>query len=335
MNRRIVLTRRPQGQPTPDCFRLETVDVPAIADGQVLLRTLFLSLDPYMRGRMSDAPSYAEPVAVGQVMCGGTVCRVEESRASGFAPGDIVLGYSGWQDYAAVPVAGLVKLDPSKSPISWALGVLGMPGLTAYVGLLDIGQPKAGETVVVAAATGPVGATVGQIAKLKGCRVVGIAGGKEKCEFAVRELGFDACIDHHGSDLPQRVAAACPSGIDVYFENVGGAVLSAVVPLLNVNARVPVCGVVAWYNLTDLPPGPDRTPVLMRSILTKRIKVHGFIVTDHANRTADFLRDMSGWLAAGRIRYREDVIEGLERAPSGFIGLLAGQNFGKVVVRVA
>ena len=335
MNRRFVLARRPQGQPTPDCFRLETAEVPAVAEGEVLLRTLFLSLDPYMRGRMSDAPSYADPVAVGQVMCGGTVCRVEESRAPGFNVGEIVLGYTGWQDYAAVPVAGLVKLDPAKAPVSWALGILGMPGLTAYVGLLDLGQPKAGETVVVAAATGPVGATVGQIAKLKGCRIVGIAGGREKCEFAVQELGFDACVDHHQDDLSQHLAAACPSGIDVYFENVGGPVLEAVVPLLNVNARVPVCGVVAWYNLTELPIGPDRTPVLMRSILTKRVKVHGFIVTDHAHRGADFLRDMSAWLAAGTIKYREDVIEGLERAPLGFIGLLSGHNFGKLVVRVA
>ena len=299
MNRRIVLARRPQGQPTPDCFALETDNIPAAAEGEVLLRTLLLSLDPYMRGRMSDAPSYADPVAVGQVMCGGTVCRVEESRAAGFSAGDIVLAYTGWQDYAAVPVAGLIKLDPAKAPISWALGILGMPGLTAYVGLLDVGQPTAGETVVVAAATGPVGATVGQIAKLKGCRVVGIAGGPEKCDYAVKELGFDACIDHFQPDLPQLLAAACPSGIDVYFENVGGRVLSAVVPLLNVNARVPVCGVVAWYNLTDLPSGPDQTPVLMLSILKKRIKVHGFIVTDHANRSADFLRDMSG-LAGGR-----------------------------------
>lgn len=335
MNRRIVLARRPQGQPTPDCFRLEAAAVPPVADGQVLLRTLFLSLDPYMRGRMSDAPSYAEPVAVDQVMCGGTVCRVEKSRAPGFAAGDIVLGYTGWQDYAAVPATGLVKLDRAKAPVSWALGILGMPGLTAYVGLLDIGQPKAGETVVVAAASGPVGATVGQIAKLKGCRVVGIAGGREKCEFVVQELGFDACVDHHQDDLPQRLAAACPTGIDVYFENVGGAVLSAVVPLLNVNARVPVCGVVAWYNLTELPNGPDRTPVLMRSILTKRIKVHGFIVTDHAHRSADFLADMSGWLSAGSIKYREDIIDGLERAPMGLIGLLSGHNFGKLVVRVA
>ncbi len=335
MNRRIVLAHRPQGKPTADCFRVETAVIAPVQDGQVLLRTLYLSLDPYMRGRMSEGASYAQPVAIGEVMCGGTVCRVEESRAPGFKAGDTVLAYTGWQEYAAVPASGLVKLDPAAAPVSWALGVLGMPGMTAYVGLLDIGQPKAGETVVVAAATGPVGATVGQIAKLKGCRVVGIAGGREKCDYAVRELGFDACLDHHQKDLAKQLAAACPQGIDVYFENVGGPVLMAVLGSLNVNARMPVCGVVAWYNLTELPAGPDRTPTIMRTMLIKRVKMQGFIVSDHQNRTADFLRDMSGWLKAGKIKYREDMIEGLENAPQGFIGLLAGNNFGKLVVRVA
>jgi NADPH-dependent curcumin reductase CurA len=214
------------------------------------------------------------------------------------------------------------------------LGVLGMPGLTAYVGLLDIGQPKAGETVVVAAATGPVGATVGQIAKLKGCRVVGIAGGAEKCEFAVKELGFDACIDHYSDDLPKLLAAACPKGIDVYFENVGGKVLLAVLPLLNVHARIPLCGVIAWYNLTGLPQGPDFTPMLMRALLVKRVKVQGFIIFDHHDRMPAFLRDMGGWLASGQVKVREDVVDGLENAPQAFIGLLQGKNFGKLVVRL-
>ena len=334
MNRRVVLAQRPVGQPSPDCFRLEEVPTPKPGEGEVLLRTLYLSLDPYMRGRMSEGASYVTPLAVGDVMCGGAVSRVVESRAPGFAAGEIVVGDTGWQEYAVAPVSGLVKLQTGAAPVSWALGVLGMPGLTAYVGLLDIGQPKPGETVVVAAATGPVGATVGQIAKLKGCRAVGIAGGAEKCEYAVKELGFDACIDHYRDDLAQQLAAACPKGIDVYFENVGGHVLQAVLPLLNLGARVPVCGVIAWYNLTSLPAGPDFTPVLMRTLLVNRVKMQGFIIFDHFDRTPDFVRDMSGWLAAGKVKYREDVVEGLQQAPQAFIGLLQGANFGKLVVKV-
>jgi len=335
MSRRIVLAHRPQGEATADCFRLETVPAPQAKAGEVLLRTLYLSLDPYMRGRMSDAPSYAPPVAVGEVMCGGTVCRVEQSLAPEFKAGDVVLAHTGWQELAAVRPTGLVKLDPSGAPLSWYLGVLGMPGLTAYVGLLDLGQPKAGDTVVVAAATGPVGSTVGQIAKLKGCRVVGIAGGADKCAFAVKELGFDACIDHREPDLKQRLAAACPKGIDVYFENVGGEVLLAVLPLLNVGARVPVCGTIAWYNLTELPQGRDHLPFIMRNILVKRLKVQGFIIFDYAHRQADFLRDMGEWVRQGRIRYREDVAQGLENAPAAFLKLLKGGNFGKQVVRLS
>jgi hypothetical protein len=329
------MAKRPVGMPTPDCFRLEEVAVAEPGEGEVQLRTLFLSLDPYMRGRMSEGASYVPPLAVGDVMCGGAVSRVVASRAAGFAPGELVVGDTGWQEQPVVAAKGLMKLPGSAAPPSWALGVLGMPGLTAYVGLLDIGQPKAGETVVVAAATGPVGATVGQIAKLKGCRVVGIAGGQDKCDFAVRELGFDACVDHQRDDLAQQLAAACPQGIDVYFENVGGPVLFAVLPLLNLNARVPVCGVVAWYNLTGLPAGPDLTPVLMRTVLVRRVKIQGFIIFDHYDRMPDFLRDMSGWLASGRLKYREDVVEGLENAPQALIGLLQGHNFGKVVVRMA
>ena len=335
MNRRIVLAKRPQGQPVADCFRMEETPVPQPGQGEVLLRTLYLSLDPYMRGRMSEAASYVEPLAVGDVMCGGTVSQVVESHAPGLAAGDIVVADAGWQDYAAVVTSGLIKLKRGGPPVSWALGVLGMPGLTAYVGLLDIGQPKPGETVVVAAATGPVGATVGQIAKLKGCRAVGIAGGAEKCEYLVKELGFDAGLDHHRDDLPQQLAVACPKGIDIYFENVGGHVLQAVLPLLNVGARVPACGLIAWYNLTSLPAGVDFTPVLMRTILVKRVRMQGFIIFDHQHRNGDFLRDMSGWLASGRVKYREDIVEGLENAPQAFIGLLQGANFGKLVVRVS
>ena len=334
MNRRIVLDHRPVGQPTPDCFRYEEVPTATPSDGEVQLRTLYLSLDPYMRGRISEGASYVEPLAVGQVMCGGAVSKVVASRAPDFKPGDLVVGDTGWQEQPVVPAAGLVKLDMAGAPPSWALGVLGMPGLTAYVGLLDIGQPKSGETVVVAAATGAVGAVVGQVAKLKGCRVVGIAGGKDKCDYAVKELGFDACVDHYQENLAQELAGACPRGIDVYFENVGGHVLLAVLPLLNVGARVPVCGVIAWYNLTGLPAGPDFTPMVMRTILVKRVKMHGFIIFDHYHRTPDFLRDMSGWLKSGQVKYREDVVDGLRNAPQAFIGLLQGANFGKLVVKL-
>jgi len=335
VNRRIALARRPAGTPQPADFRLEEGPRPKPADGQVLLRTLYLSLDPYMRGRMSEGPSYAEPVAIGETMCGGTVCRVEESRHPAFKVGQRVLAYTGWTDYALSDGTGLAVLDLPPAAASRALGVLGMPGFTAYVGLLDIGQPKPGDTVVVAAATGAVGSVVGQIAKLTGCRAVGIAGGREKCEYAVRELGFDACLDHHDEGLPAALAAACPKGVDVYYENVGGAVFNAVLPLLNVGSRVPLCGLIAYYNAQGLPPGPDLTPLLLRAILVKRIKIQGFIIFDHYERRyADFMATMGGWLKAGKVKFREDVVEGLERAPQAFIGMLRGDNFGKLVVRV-
>ncbi len=334
MNRRIVLARRPVGAPTPDCFRLEEVPEATPAEGEVKLQTLYFSLDPYMRSRMSDAASYAQPVAIDGVMTAGAVSRVVESRAPNLQAGDLVLGETGWQERPVASGKALMKLDMAGAPASWALGVLGMPGLTAYYGLLEIGQPKPGETVVVAAATGPVGSVVGQIAKLKGCRVVGIAGGADKCEYAVRELGFDACLDHGGDDLPQRLAAACPKGIDVYFENVGGKVLLAVLPLLNVGARLPLCGVIAWYNLTGLPQGPDFTPMLMRALLMKRAKLQGFIISDHYDQRPRFVKDMAGWLAAGQVKVREDVVDGLDRAPETFIGLLQGRNFGKLVGRI-
>ena len=335
-NRRIVLASRPVGAPTSDNFRLEETPVPAPSDGQVLLRTIYMSLDPYMRSRMSDGPSYAAPVALGDVMVGGTVSRVEASQHPDYTAGDMVLGYSGWLDYELSDGSDLTKLDADFPHPSYALGVLGMPGFTAYMGLLDIGQPKAGETVVVAAATGAVGSVVGQIAKLKGCRVVGIAGGAEKCNYAIKELQFDACIDHHGTDLPQRLAAACSKGIDVYFENVSGPVFDAVLPLLNVNARVPVCGLIAQYNADGVPQGPDRLPGLMRTILSRRIKMQGFIIfQDYGDRFGEFSTNMKAWLKEGKIRYKEDVVDGLENAPQAFIGQLEGTNFGKLVVRVA
>jgi hypothetical protein len=333
-NRRVILASRPTGAPTPANFRLEDGAVPVPAEGQVLLRTVYLSLDPYMRGRMSDAPSYAPPFAVGEPLGGGTVCRVAASRHPGFQVGDWVGAMIGWQDYALSDGTGLSPLGKLAHP-SWALGVLGMPGFTAYVGLLDLGQPKPGETVVVAGATGAVGAVVGQLAKLKGCRVVGVAGGADKCRSAVDELGLDACVDHHGDGLARRLAEACPKGIDVYFENVGGAVFDAVMPLLNVGARVPLCGLIAHYNDKALPPGPDRLPWLMSTLLKKRIKLQGFIITDHyATRFAAFAQDMGAWVKDGTVKYREDVVEGLENAPSAFIGLLGGKNFGKLVIRV-
>jgi NADPH-dependent curcumin reductase len=334
MNRRLVLAARPDGEPKPSDFRLETVPVPQPQAGQVLLKTLWLSLDPYMRGRMSTAKSYANPVEIGQVMVGGTVSEVTASEHDGFAVGDVVLSFSGWQTYALSDGTGLRKLDPSIAPVQTALGVLGMPGMTAYTGLLTIGQPKPDETLVVAAASGPVGSAVGQIAKIKGCRTVGVAGGPEKCRYLVEELGFDAAIDHRSEDMPARLAEACPAGIDVYFENVGGAVWNAVFPLLNSFARVPVCGLVAHYNATAAPEGPDRTAALMRAVLSKRLTLRGFIVSDFAAQAPDFVRDVSAWLREGRLKYREDVVSGLENAPEAFIGMLKGRNFGKMLVKV-
>ena len=334
-NRQFVLASRPEGEPRPENFQLVESAVPEPKDGQVLLKTLWLSLDPYMRGRMSAAKSYAKPVEIGEVMVGGTVSEVVESRHKKFGKGDVVSGDTGWQDYALSDGTRLRKLDPRAAPVSTALGVLGMPGRTAYFGLLEIGQPKAGETVVVSAASGAVGAAVGQIARIKGCRVVGVAGGADKCRYVTDELGFDACIDHRAPELAERLAAACPKGVDVYFENVGGATWAAVLPLFNNYARVPVCGLVSHYNETELPPGPDPTPRLMRAVLTKRLTLRGFIIFDFAARTAEFEREMGGWVREGKIKYREDVVDGLEAAPAAFIGLLKGRNFGKLLVRVA
>lgn len=329
-NRRILLKNRPTGLPSTSDFELVEGPVPEPGEGEVLTRTLFLSLDPYMRGRMSAAKSYAKPVELGEVMTGGTVGEVVASRHESFAPGDIVVGQGGWQDYAVLPGALLRKLDPRLAPVSTALGILGMPGMTAYVGLLDIGRPKPGETVVVSAASGAVGSVVGQIAKIHGCRVVGVAGGKAKTDYVVEELGFDAAVDHRSPDLPDALAAACPKGVDVYFENVGGATQKAVWPLLNDFARVVVCGLIAHYNDPTPPPGPP-----MLDVLRKRLAVQGFIVSDRSHRQADFLRDVGAWLQAGKLTYREDVVVGLEKAPEAFIGLLQGKNFGKLVVKVA
>ena len=335
-NRRIVLAERPKGKIDEKTLRFESVAVPVAGPGQMLLRTVWLSLDPYMRGRMNDAKSYAAPVEIGGVITGQVVAEVVTSDVEGFAPGDHVLAGSGWQDWTVSDGQGVVNLGPNPEHPSWSLGILGMPGFTAHAALLNIGEPKAGETLVVAAATGPVGATVGQIAKLKGCRVVGVAGGAEKCAHAVEVLGFDACIDHRAEDFEAQLKAACPDGVDIYFENVGGRVLYAVLPLLNPFARIPVCGMVAWYNLSGLPEGPDRGPQILSTVLRMKVKMQGFIVFDSFGETEHkaFIKDMTGWLSDGSIKYREHVVEGLEAAPDAFVEMLGGGNIGKVVVRV-
>lgn len=337
INRQILLASRPVGAPRNENFKLVESPIPKPEQGQMLLRAVWMSLDPYMRGRMSDAKSYSEPVPVGGVMTCGAVCRVEESHLEGFAKGDLVMSYTaGWQDYSLSNGAMVFKLDPDMQHPSQALGVLGMPGFTGYMGLLDIGQPKPGETVVVAAATGPVGAVVGQVAKLKGCRVVGVAGGAEKCAYAVKELGFDACLDHKQDDFAEQLAKACPEGIDVYFENVGGKVFDAVMPLLNPHSRIPVCGLIAQYNATELPPGPDRLPMLMRLLLSQRIRMQAFIIFDnYGPHYPEFLKVMTPWVAEGKVKVKEDQVDGLENAPTAFMGLLEGKNFGKLVVKIA
>src|SRR4030088_621898 len=323
--KRVVLASRPVGEPKPSDFRIEDHALPTPGEGQVLLRTVWLSLDPYMRGRMNDVPSYAAPVPIGREMEGGTVCEVIASNNPGFAKGDIVLSRAGWQTHAVSDGKGLAKIDPKLGPVSAAVGVLGMPGMTAYTGLLDIGKPQAGETVLGAAASGAVGSAVGQIAKIKGARAVGIAGGKDKCDYVKRELGFDDCIDHRDPNLAAKLKEACPKGIDVYFENVGGAVFEAVFPLLNAFARVPVCGLIAQYNATEATV-PKWAASMMRNVLTKRLTIRGFIVSDFAARHADFLRDMSQWVREARSSIANSS-EGLDSAPAALIGLLKGANF--------
>jgi NADPH-dependent curcumin reductase CurA len=328
-SRRVVLATRPVGAPKRTDFSLVEAPVPALGDGEILTRTIYLSLDPYMRGRISGVKSYAKGVDPGELMVGGTVGQIVESKHPAFKPGDLVQGYDGWQTHGVSKGVGVRTLDPKQAPISTALGVLGMPGMTAYVGLLDIAQPKEGETVVVSAASGAVGAIVGQLAKIKGCRVVGIAGGHDKCAYVEKELGFDACVDYKTGDLAAKLQAACPKGIDVYFENVGGEVLAAVLKLINPFARIPLCGLVSQYNATEMPAGPNWGVLLVNRVLVK-----GFIVSDHLNRLPAFLADVGQWVREGRIKYREDIVEGLENAPGAFIGLLQGKNFGKMLVKV-
>ena len=335
INRRVLLRSRPVGEPKPTDFEIADAPLPAAGEGEVLCRTIYLSLDPYMRGRMSDRKSYTASVEIGQPMVGGTVSEVVESQHPAFKVGDVVLGYGGWQAYHVAKVGsapgpfGPLKLDPKIAPVSTALGVLGMPGMTAYVGLLDLGQPKPGETVVVSAAAGAVGSIVGQLARIKGCRAVGVAGPQSKCDYVVKELGFDACVSYRSPDLFAALKDACPKGIDVYLDNVGGDVFTTVLRLVNPFARIPICGLISQYNATDLPPGPNLAPLLFN-----RLTVRGFIVSDHVDRMPVFLADTAGWLREGRLKYREDVVEGLDQAPRAFIGLLRGENLGKMLVKV-
>lgn len=333
--RRVLLRRRPRGAPVPDDFEVASGPLPRPAQDEVLVRTTWLSLDPYMRGRMNDGPSYASPVALGEPMQGECVGEVVESRSTSFDAGDRVIGHGGWQTHFVLPADRLRRVETGSVPASTALGVLGMPGMTAYAGLKAIGKPRAGETVVVGAASGAVGAVAGQIAKIDGCHVVGVAGGRAKCGYVVEQLGFDACLDRNEPDLGARLEAACPHGIDVYVELTGGGVFDAVFPLLNRFARVPVIGTIAHYNERDLPAGPDRTPWVMRQILTKRLHLQGMIVWDYAELEPDFRREVIGWIEEGRLRYREDVVDGFENAVAAFLGLLEGRNFGKLLVRVA
>jgi NADPH-dependent curcumin reductase CurA len=329
-NKRVVLASRPKGWVTEDNFRVESAPVPQPKDGEVLVKNLWLSLDPYMRGRMNDTKSYAAKQELGEVMIGGTVGEVVESKNPKFAAGDKVLGMFGWQQYGLSNGAGLNKIDASRVPMQAFLGVLGMPGVTAWVGLLDICQPKTGETVVVSAASGAVGSVVGQIAKIKGCRAVGIAGGKAKCDYVVKELGFDACVDYKAGKLKDDLKAAAPNGIDCYFENVGGEILDAALARMNAFSRIAVCGLISQYNVTE-PYGVKN----FGSILTNRIKVQGFIVSDRMELWAKALPELIGWVAGGKIKYRESVAQGLENAPKAFIGLLKGENFGKQLVRIS
>jgi NADPH-dependent curcumin reductase CurA len=329
-NVQYIFKSRPEGEATEDNFERVETAIPDVGERGVLRKTLWLSVDPYMRGRMSTAKSYVPPANLGEPMVGQTVSQVIESNDPKFKPGDFILSQDGWQLYATSEAKGLRKLDPSQAPLSYALGILGMVGLTAYVALLDIGEPKEGETVVVSGAAGAVGSIAGQIAKLKGCRVVGTAGSDEKCEYVKRELGFDECINYKTADLVPALDAACPKGIDVYFDNVGGAVLEAVLRRINIHGRIAIVGIISQYNEPKPRPGPN-----LGVVLVKRLKVQGMIVFDHNHRLPDFLRDMTQWMRDGRIKYREDIIDGLDNTPSAFLGLFRGENIGKRLIRVA
>jgi NADPH-dependent curcumin reductase len=329
INQQILLKSRPKGPPQESDFSFVETAIPEPGEGEILNRTIYLSLDPYMRGRMSDRESYATPAELDKVMVGSTVSQVVKSNHPQFSAGEFVVGYDGWQSYAIAKAETLRKLDPTQLPISFALGIAGMPGMTAYFSLLDIGKPKAGETVVVSAASGAVGAVVGQIAKLKGCRAVGIAGSDEKCHYVVNELGFDVCINRKTQDLDSDLKSSCPNGIDIYVDHTAGPILEAVLKQINLGARIPLVGLISQYNAETLPLGPNLMPLLV-----KRALIEGFLVGDYQARQPEFLSDISQWLQAGKLKYKEDVVQGLKNAPHAFIGLLQGKNFGKSIVQI-
>lgn len=339
---RVALASRPTGAPTPENFSYEPADIPTPGEGEVLVRVHYMSLDPYMRGRMDDAKSYAAPVPIGGTMEGGAVGEVLASNSPYFEPGDFAFGMFGWTTHGVLPAKELRKLDPQQAPITAALGVLGMPGFTGWFGLTEYGRPKAGETLVVAAATGPVGSMVGQVARLAGLRTVGIAGGPDKCKLAVEKFGFDACLDHRAyadaKSLRKDLAQACPEGVDIYFENVGGKVLEAVLPLMNPHGRIPICGMISWYNAGGLGAGASdgglTGPGLWRTILVNFLSVNGFIISNHFDQYPAFLQDVAPKLMTGDIAYLEDIAEGLENAPAAFMSMLQGGNTGKQIVKV-
>ncbi|MGE5702050.1 MAG: NADP-dependent oxidoreductase [Clostridia bacterium] len=329
-NRQILLVKRPVGMPTEEHFSFVDAPIPQPEAGQILIKTRYISVDPYMRGRMNDTKSYVPPYALNEVITGGVVGEVIESRAPEYEAGDMVLGNLGWQLYSAVDSNRVKKINPDVAPVTTALGVLGMPGLTAYFGLLDIGQPKEGETVVISGAAGAVGMLVGQIAKIKGARVVGIAGSEEKLRFLRDELGFDAAVSYKTANLKQQLAEACPNGVDVYFDNVGGEVSDAVLSLINKGARIPLCGQIALYNLEKKDIGPRmQTQLLINSALMK-----GFIVADYASRAEEGITQLAQWLKEGKIKYAENIVEGFENTPKAFLGLFSGENTGKQLVKV-
>ena len=341
--KRVVLAARPQGTPKLTDFRVEEAPIPDMPAGGILVRVLWQSLDPYMRGRMDESKSYAAAVEIGGTMEAGCVAEVMASDNPKFAVGDIVESRFGWCTHAVSDGQGVRKVDPGLAPIQTAVGVLGMPGITAYVGLLDHGRPVAGETLVVGAATGAVGSLVGQLGKIKGLRVVGVAGGPDKCAYAVDELGFDACIDHYavpdGHAMKDALAAECPDGVDIYFENVAGKTLDGVIGLMNVGGRIPVCGMISQYNLAGMGmgggAGEDRLPRLWRTILVQRLSIRGFIIFDHYDRFPAFLSEVSGYIRDGQVKYREHITEGIENGPQAFIDMLGGGNFGKTLVKIA
>ncbi len=332
INRQILLAARPTGFPSDSDFKLVESPVPALQDGQLLVRSLYLSVDPYMRGRMSAAKSYASPVEVGEVMTGMVAGRVAESRNPSFSAGDIVLGQFGWQDYAVTDSKGVRKIDPRLGPISAWLGVLGGPGLTAYFGLLDVCAPKPGETVVVSGAAGAVGTIVGQIAKIKGCRAVGIAGRDDKVRYITQELGFDAGFNYKTvDDYRAKLKELCPNGIDVYFDNVGGKITDAVMTLLNVKARIAICGQISQYNLEK----PEMGPRLLPQLIVARAKMEGFLVLDYAPRFMEGIMQLGQWLKEGKLKYREEIVDGIENAPRAFLNMMRGSNTGKQLVKIA